>query len=170
MVSAVSEGKSPAPSFPPQLLDEDRQNRAQATRQRRDIWNFYGNGEENWITREKHCDILCHHLFQTEHDIKNYLTKIYQLPVVDVRTRIAMGSTKRDQIVGYITKKEDQKLAYVTLPKEVKFTFPDIFPSEAEDKKKQRDDEKALDASKDLFKKFVDHNKKRRGLPGWYSL
>lgn len=80
-----------------------------------------------------------------------------------------MGKTKRDRSVGYVSKEEDRKMAYVTLPKEVNFTFPDIFPTEAESKKQQRDDEKALDASKDQFKKYIDRSSKRRGLPGWYT-
>lgn len=62
------------------------------------------------------------------------------------------------------------KIAYVTLPKDVKFTFPDIFPSDAEAKKQQRDDEKALDQSKDAFKNYLDRNKKRQNLPSWYSI
>jgi large subunit ribosomal protein L23 len=106
---------------------------------------------------------------QTKYDIKNYLKKIYQLPVVDVRTRIALGKTKRDRKVGYITKEEDSKLAYVTLPREVKFTYPNIFPTESEEKEKKREDERALDSSKDEFQKFLDKNKNRKGLPGWFS-
>lgn len=51
----------------------------------------------------------------TKHDVKNYLEKIYKIPVVDVRTRIAMGETKRDLAYGYVTKKDDVKLAYVTM-------------------------------------------------------
>lgn len=51
----------------------------------------------------------------TKHDVKNYLEKIYNIPVMDVRTRIALGKTKRDLVVGYVTKEEDTKLAYVTL-------------------------------------------------------
>lgn len=51
----------------------------------------------------------------TKHDVKNYLEKIYKVPVVDVRTRIALGETKRDQTYGYVTKKDDVKLAYVTM-------------------------------------------------------
>lgn len=51
----------------------------------------------------------------TKHDVKNYLEKIYDIKVMDVRTRIALGKTKRDQVVGYVTKEEDTKLAYVTL-------------------------------------------------------
>lgn len=73
-------------------------------------------------------------------------------------------------VLGYVTKDEDVKIAYVTLPKDVKFTFPDIFPSDAEAKKQQRDDEKALDQSKDAFKNYLDRNKKRQNLPSWYSI
>lgn len=51
----------------------------------------------------------------TKYDVKNYLEKIYKLPVVDVRTRIEMGKTKRDQTMGYVTKEDDVKIAYVTL-------------------------------------------------------
>lgn len=85
-------------------------------------------------------------------------------------TKIEMGRTKRDRIVGYIKKEDDRKLAFVTLPKEVNFEFPNIFPTEAEAKKQLRDDEKSLEVSKDQFKKFLDRSKKRRGLPGWYSI
>lgn len=51
----------------------------------------------------------------TKYDVQNYLEKIYKVPVIDVRTRIAMGPTKRDQTIGYVVKDEDVKLAYVTL-------------------------------------------------------
>lgn len=51
----------------------------------------------------------------TKFDVKNYLTKIYKLPVVDVRTRIALGEMKRDQAYGYVTKGDDIKIAYVTM-------------------------------------------------------
>lgn len=51
----------------------------------------------------------------TKYDVQNYLTKIYKLPVVDVRTRIALGKTKQDVKYGYVTKEDDMKIAYVTL-------------------------------------------------------
>lgn len=98
------------------------------------------------------------------------MTKIYELPVLDVRTRITMGKTQRDQVVGYVTKKDDTKIAFVTLPKDVNFEFPELFPTDAEAKKQQRDDEKALDSSKEVFKKFLDKSKSRKGLPGWFSI
>lgn len=51
----------------------------------------------------------------TKYDVKNYLERIYKVPVVEVRTRIGMGPTKRDPVVGYVVKDEDTKYAYVTL-------------------------------------------------------
>lgn len=81
-----------------------------------------------------------------------------------------MGSTQRDRVLGYVIKNEDRKLAYVTLPKETNFEFPELYPTEAEAKKQQRDDEKSLDASKDQFKRYLDRNSKRKGMPGWYSI
>lgn len=98
------------------------------------------------------------------------MEKIYKLPVVDVRTRIALGKTKREERAGYIIKEEDSKLAYVMFPKEVKFNFPNLFPEDAATKKDQKDDEKSLDEAKNKFKEFLDRNKKRRALPGWYSI
>lgn len=54
----------------------------------------------------------------TKYDIKNYLEKIYNVPIIDVRTRIQLGKTKRD-LKGYIVKEEDTKLAYVTLVRNI---------------------------------------------------
>ena len=98
------------------------------------------------------------------------MQKIYQLPVVDVKTRIALGKTKREQRSGYIIKEEDAKLAYVSFPKEVDFTFPDLFPEDGEAKKNLKDDEKALDESKKNYKKYLERNKERKALPGWFSI
>lgn len=51
----------------------------------------------------------------TKHDIKNYLTKIYNVPVVDVRTKIALGRFRKDPGKGYIVKDDDIKYAMVTM-------------------------------------------------------
>lgn len=51
----------------------------------------------------------------TVHDVKSYLEKIYNVPVVEVRTRIHMGETFKEPGKGYIMKKDDTKMAYVTL-------------------------------------------------------
>lgn len=127
----------------------------------------------------------------TKYDVKNYLEKIYKIPVMDVRTRIALGETKRDTYYGYVTKKDDVKIAYVTMvsfgenlmptpplwtnvclplisqPKDREFTFPDMFSKKEENKKAE---ERSMDDSKEGFKKFLDRNKKRPGTPGWYSI
>lgn len=57
----------------------------------------------------------------TKHDIKNYLEKIYNIPVVEVRTRIGLGKTKADQTQGYIIKEDDTKYAFVTMVKKNDF-------------------------------------------------
>ncbi|XP_005179064.1 large ribosomal subunit protein uL23m-like [Musca domestica] len=103
----------------------------------------------------------------TKHDVKNYLEKIYKVPVMDVRTRIALGATKRDVTYGYVTKHDDMKIAYVTLPKEMEFTFPEMFTKKDDAKKA---DEKAMEDTKQGFKQFLERNKKRPGTPGWYSI
>lgn len=51
----------------------------------------------------------------TRFDIKNYLEKIYNIDIIEVRTRIAMGRTKKDQLQGAIIKEDDRKIAYVVL-------------------------------------------------------
>lgn len=51
----------------------------------------------------------------TKYDVKNYLTKIYNVPVVEVRTRIDAGKTKQEPNFHYVVKDEDTKIAYVTL-------------------------------------------------------
>lgn len=51
----------------------------------------------------------------TKFDIKNYLEKIYNIPVVDVRTRISLGKFRRDIGKGYVVKDDDVKSAYVVL-------------------------------------------------------
>uniref|UniRef100_U5EXX4 Large ribosomal subunit protein uL23m n=1 Tax=Corethrella appendiculata TaxID=1370023 RepID=U5EXX4_9DIPT len=105
----------------------------------------------------------------TKYDVKNYLENIYKIPIVDVRTRIALGRTKKAYPKSYIIKEDDIKYAYVTMPKDVTFTFPNIFPS---DVKKEREDEqnKSIKDTKDNFKKYLDKNKERPGLPGWFSI
>jgi hypothetical protein len=81
-----------------------------------------------------------------------------------------MGKTKREERHGYIIKNDDAKLAYVRFPKEVSFTYPDLFPEDAESKQSIKEDEKSLDDAKKRYKEFLDRNKKRRALPGWFSI
>ncbi|XP_026466103.1 probable 39S ribosomal protein L23, mitochondrial [Ctenocephalides felis] len=102
----------------------------------------------------------------TKYDIKNYLEKIYNVPIIDVRTRIQLGKTKRD-LKGYIVKEEDTKLAYVTLPKEEVFEFPNIFKKDEESQ--YQEDMKSMNESKKLYKNYLERNKNSPGTPGWFS-
>ncbi|XP_072938311.1 large ribosomal subunit protein uL23m [Epargyreus clarus] len=93
----------------------------------------------------------------TKFDIKNYLEKIYNVPVADVRTRILLGKFRKEIGKGYVMKDDDIKIAYVTLPKTTKFEFPDLF------KKKSQDEEnlKSLDDAKKAFKGYIKRNTDR---------
>ncbi|KYB27800.1 large ribosomal subunit protein uL23m [Tribolium castaneum] len=103
----------------------------------------------------------------TKYDIRNYLEKIYNIKVVDVRTRIALGPTRRVPAKGYVVKDEDIKYAYVTLPKDEKFVFPDLFPV---DNKAKEEEEATIKQSKEGFKQFLEKNKERPNMPGWFSI
>uniref|UniRef100_A0A2A4JM57 Large ribosomal subunit protein uL23m n=1 Tax=Heliothis virescens TaxID=7102 RepID=A0A2A4JM57_HELVI len=103
----------------------------------------------------------------TKYDIKNYLEKIYNVPVVDIRTRIALGKFRRDIGKGYIVKDDDVKSAYVVLPKDMKFKYPNIFGTK---KDEERDEEKALSEAKKSFQNYIKRNKDRTDVPSWFSI
>lgn len=51
----------------------------------------------------------------TKFDVAQYLEKIYNIPVMHVRTRINLGRFKRNIGGRYIIKEDDTKMAYITL-------------------------------------------------------
>lgn len=51
----------------------------------------------------------------TKYDAANYLKSIYNVPVVSVRMRIALGETYTDPFKNYVKKKDDYRIAYVVL-------------------------------------------------------
>lgn len=127
----------------------------------------------------------------TKHDIKNYLEKIYDVKTVDIRTRIALGKTRRDPGKGYVIKDEDIKYAYAVLvssffyavnysfkifynvfvnllqPKNETFEFPEIFPEEK--KKSEEADRKSMEDAKKSLKTFLEKSSDKPGTPGWFS-
>ncbi|CAG9818270.1 unnamed protein product [Phaedon cochleariae] len=105
----------------------------------------------------------------TKHDVKNYLEKIYNIKCVDVRTRIHMPKTRRDPGKGYVIKDEDTKYAYVTMPKEESFKFPDLFETETKEKIVE-DHDKAMKQAKEGFQDFLKKNKDRANMPGWFTI
>lgn len=48
-------------------------------------------------------------------DVKNYLAKIYNVPVIEVQTHIKSGRTFKDHYFSYVKKNDDVKIACVTL-------------------------------------------------------
>lgn len=102
----------------------------------------------------------------TKYDVKNYLEKIYKIPVVDVAVDVMQGKTKEDQMRGYITKEDDYKVAFVTMPKDEKFEFPELFPKNED---KLADDKKQIEETKKTYKRFLDRTKNQPGVPGWFS-
>lgn len=81
----------------------------------------------------------------TKFDIKNYLTKIYNLPVIYIRTRIEEG--RYIVVQGRRIKEDDKKIAYAVLDKSIEFEFPDVIGVwKLEQKKKEKD----IDAIRDM--------------------
>ncbi|CAK1580924.1 unnamed protein product [Parnassius mnemosyne] len=103
----------------------------------------------------------------TKYDIKNYLEKIYNIPVVDVRTKITLGRFRKDYGQGYIVKDDDVKYAYIVLPKDMTFKFPEIFDSKKND---EEENMKSLDEAKKNFSDYLEKNKDRTDVPSWFSI
>ncbi|XP_034243190.1 probable 39S ribosomal protein L23, mitochondrial [Thrips palmi] len=99
----------------------------------------------------------------TEYDVRNYLKKIYNLPVVAAKVEMKNGNIVKN-IKGFVTKENDYKVAYVTMEKNFKFTFPDVplKPGMELLKQSQKDNEKTKKA---LTEKY----QYRPGLPGWFQ-
>lgn len=51
----------------------------------------------------------------TKYDVKNYLEKIYKIPVIDVQTRVVTGKIKRAKSKPYLIKEDDYREAIVDL-------------------------------------------------------
>ncbi|XP_050726317.1 39S ribosomal protein L23, mitochondrial-like [Eriocheir sinensis] len=104
----------------------------------------------------------------TKYDIKNYLEKIYKINVENIITHNKMGEFSRSKFGGYIVKDDDYKVAYVTLPKDQKFEFPDLFPKEKEEEvEKQKKQIKILERE---FKRITRLHNHRHGVPGWFGV
>ncbi|KAI1307983.1 putative 39S ribosomal protein L23, mitochondrial [Halotydeus destructor] len=101
----------------------------------------------------------------TETDIKNYLTKIYNIPVVEVRSEVRTKLGKEPG-TGEPIKEEDYRLAHVTLPAGTKFTFPDLYPREKTDRDfaDEKEYKKEIGKIKDDFVRKHWH---RAGVPSW---
>jgi len=107
----------------------------------------------------------------TKIDIKNYLEKIYNVPVANVKTVNKMGKTRQNAFASYLVKDEDQKIAFVTLPPGHKFEWPELKISDSQDKQMD-DSEGDIDNAKQQFAKDVNAEdvKFRPGVPTFFGL
>jgi len=104
-------------------------------------------------------------------DIKNYLEKVYNVPVAHVKTVNKLGKTKQNAFADYIVKDEDFKVAFVTLPQGHKFEWPELKIGDS-DKKLTEGSEEDVDNAKKQFAKDVkaEDVKFRPGVPSFFGL
>ena len=108
----------------------------------------------------------------TRKDVKNYLEKIYKVPVANVRNLNHMGKVRKNVFrPNELVKDPDYKIAYVTLAEGHKFEWPDLKISgtaEANEKKASDD----VDTAKEQYKKDVgqEQTKYRPGVPTFFGL
>lgn len=115
-------------------------------------------------------------LEMTRLDVKNYLEKIYKLPVVNVQTLITSGRTHwalpsqntRDTVGLY--KDEDTKYARVTFPADFVFEAPDVTKENEESQRKRAQTE--IEQSRKVHRKEVGKHARlnRRGAPNFFGL
>ncbi|XP_041965148.1 39S ribosomal protein L23, mitochondrial [Alosa sapidissima] len=108
-------------------------------------------------------------LEMTKFDVRNYLQKIYNVPVATVRTRIQFGSNKKRNHLNQRVKKPDYKVAYVQLGQEQTFEFPNIFP--------EKDAKSAEGSIEEMQEQFMEDEKQRQkpdprrgGVTEWFGL
>ncbi|KAJ8675257.1 hypothetical protein QAD02_011043 [Eretmocerus hayati] len=111
---------------------------------------------------EFHCSME-----MTRYDVRNYLEKIYKVPVIKVHTRIAMGKFRKNGL-GTIIKDDDMKIAYVYLPRYEKFVFPDLFDKDEKGKEKEKEREVVDEAELAFQQRVAEVNKTRPGHPPWF--
>ncbi|XP_049637236.1 39S ribosomal protein L23, mitochondrial [Suncus etruscus] len=101
----------------------------------------------------------------TRIDLRNYLERIYNVPVAAVRTRIQHGSGRKRDHRNRRLKEPDFKVAYVQLAHGQTFSFPDLFPQkgpgELEDPQQQALQEQ---------QQKIQRDPRRGGVPTWFGL
>ncbi|XP_077653972.1 large ribosomal subunit protein uL23m isoform X2 [Urocitellus parryii] len=103
----------------------------------------------------------------TRVDLRNYLERIYNVPVAAVRTRVQHGSNRKRDHRNVRIKKPDYKVAYVQLAHGQTFTFPDLFP-EREQSPAGGPVEEGPSGFPEAQK--PSSNPRQGGIPNWFSL
>uniref|UniRef100_A0ABI7W6K6 Large ribosomal subunit protein uL23m n=3 Tax=Felinae TaxID=338152 RepID=A0ABI7W6K6_FELCA len=106
----------------------------------------------------------------TRVDVRNYLERIYNVPVAAVRTRVQHGSNRKRDYRNVRMKKPDYKVAYVQLAHGQTFTFPDLFPEKKQSPDGSPSDEDIQDRLLDEQRRRQSRDPRRGGVPGWFGL
>lgn len=107
----------------------------------------------------------------TEEDVRNYLEKIYKLPVAEVRSTIHHGEMPLGKGRTYLVKKPDYRVCFVSLPIGTTFKHPgdDLFQPMGECPT-STDISKTMESVKVVQKKFKDKTwKSGPNMPTWWT-
>ncbi|XP_044775368.1 39S ribosomal protein L23, mitochondrial isoform X2 [Neomonachus schauinslandi] len=103
----------------------------------------------------------------TRVDLRNYLERIYNVPVAAVRTRVQHGSNRKRDYRNVRMKKPDYKVAYVQLAHGQTFTFPDLFPEKNHGSPGDNDiQDRLLEGQRQRQSR----DPRRGGVPDWFGL
>lgn len=105
------------------------------------------------------------HPQMTKFDIKQYLEKIYNVPVLTVKTKLNEGDFITNPLNKQhsIAKEDDYKVAHVILADGHTFDFPEIDPPSVVDEQYKERDIKTRDGVIELHKKW-----ERITIPPWF--
>ena len=106
----------------------------------------------------------------TDHDVKNYLEKIYNVPVMNVKTWINSGKTHDHKYYQFLYKDDDYKMARVTLPKDAHFEFPDVVKMSEREKVEKKSSAEIRETKKKFLEATKKKEKGRDGLPSFFGL
>ncbi|XP_074640097.1 large ribosomal subunit protein uL23m-like [Tubulanus polymorphus] len=105
------------------------------------------------------------HPQMTKNDIKQYLEKIYNVPVLSIRTEFRQGKKKTHPYYGHdIPPEDDEHFAYVQL-KDDNFQWPDLFGGKKTPQEKVLDDVKKQ--RNEANKNYV-NSWKVQSIPSWF--
>ncbi|KAH9491535.1 54S ribosomal protein L23, mitochondrial [Bulinus truncatus] len=114
-------------------------------------------------TNQVHFEV---HPQMSEFDIKNYLEKIYKVPVLSVQTKIIRGADIKHKTKDFVQAREpDKKLAYLVLAEGQTFSFPDIFKNKLAPAQKQLKD---YEKSQREMKAGEQKSWERSTVPPWF--
>lgn len=103
----------------------------------------------------------------TERDVKNYLEKIYKVPVAHVKTVPRDAKIEKGHNGELVKKEDDYRMAYVQLPVGVNFEFPELFP-EPKKKEEREDHDKAIKVQKKSEAETIQNYERSKNVPTWF--